>query len=123
MNKERLLNVAKALREAKNPEAFNMNFHLDHECGTPACAFGHYAARQDLQGAFKIAFDGRWKAYNIETTDGQNENVWWSDECVHEHFGVTEIEARELFFTDGCGNAKSALDAAEFIERYVIEHK
>lgn len=120
MNAERLLNVAKALRESKNPDSFDMSFHLDHECGTPACAFGHYAGRQDLQSAFRIAFDGRLSAYNIETTDGHE--VWWDSDCVREHFDITEAEARELFFAYGCGDAKSASEAAEYIERFVARH-
>lgn len=47
MNKERLLNVAKALRESTTPpDLFTMRFVM-RECGTPACALGHYAARGD----------------------------------------------------------------------------
>lgn len=122
MNKERLLNVAKALRESKHPEMFDMNVHLHHECGTPACAFGHYAARQDLQNAFKIVFDGRFRAYSIETTDEQSDSVWWDDQCVLEHFDISDKEARMLFFARGCGGAKSPIEAAKYIERFVAKH-
>jgi hypothetical protein len=122
MNKERLLNVAKALRESKNPEMFDMEYHVHHECGTPACAFGHYAARQDLQDAFKIVFDGGWRSYWIETTDGQNQNVWWDDDCVREHFDISDKQARLLFFSKGCGNAQTPTEAAEYIEHFVAEN-
>jgi len=122
MNKERLLNVAKALWESKNPEKFDMDHHIHHECGTPACAFGHYAARQDLQDAFRIVFDGQWRCHWIETTDGKNENVWWDDECVRKHFDISEKEARMLFFARGCGGAKTPVEAAKYIERFVAKH-
>lgn len=123
MNKERLLNVAKSLRESPNPDKFDMSYHLDHECGTPACAFGHYAARQDLQSTFRVARDPRFHAYGIETTDGENQNVWWDDQCVREHFDITYDEARLLFFSDGCDYAKSPNEAAEYIERFVAQRE
>jgi len=84
MNKvqtKRLLNVARALREAHaakkkfdmttfvfgtwgdvesnfNYET-NKNEYCNREenfCGTPACALGHYASRTDLQRLLKVAF-------------------------------------------------------------------
>lgn len=119
MNEERLLNVAKACRESKHPELFNMDNQI-HACGTPACAFGHYCAREDLQQEFTIAT--RWSAFSIQTTSGSNKDVWWDDDCVLEHFGITRREANELFFAGGCGNAKTPTEAAEYIERFVAEH-
>lgn len=61
----RLLDVALALRESKNPEAFTMRFYTwgwsstgyvlyPHPCRNPECALGHYAARSDLQPILKI---------------------------------------------------------------------
>jgi hypothetical protein len=117
MNTERLLNVAKALRESKHPDMFSMADQI-HGCGTPACAFGHYAAREDLQQAFKIA--PRWSdAYSIQTSDGSDKDVWWDDESVLEHFGIDRLEADKLFYANGCGNAKTPVEAAEYIERLV----
>lgn len=123
MNKERLLNVAKALRESPNPDAFTME--TIHSCGTPCCALGHYAARTDLQQAFYIdptkwgfRLVGRTEEYDWLRYDG-------SEVC--EHFDITDDDARHLFADEteetraGCGGASTANEAAEFIERFVAD--
>jgi len=42
-----------------------------------------------------------------------------SDSEILEHFGITFDEANELFNWDGCGNAKTPLEAAAYIEGFV----
>lgn len=117
MNKERLLKVAKALRESPKPKAFYMGRYGytsgDAEgCGTPACAMGHYAARRDLQRTFKLS-DG-------ELTDNDGAVVWHSDHYACQHFEITVSEALELFDGyEGCGKATTAKQAAKYIERFV----
>ena len=127
MNRGRLLNVARALRESPNPEKFSMDVYA-HPCGTPACAFGHYAARPDLQSAFRledgtpVSAEGICRMYYLED--------------VLDHFGITIEDARELFSGGGdpfevedeyrkcgCGGAKTAIEAAEFVERWVEAHE
>lgn len=156
MNKvqmKRLLNVAKALRDAHaarkkfNMEAFvfgnigvlenNFNYETgEYEycnteanfCGTPACALGHYAARTDLQRLLKIvvvkdkeyggveyaklAFFGD-KASSDETCPD------YEDPKFEEHFGLSSNEMEELFGNAGCGDARTALQAAKYIENFV----
>lgn len=124
MNKERLLNVAKACRETKY--LFTMDYHV-HQCGTPACAFGNYAARTDLQDAFKLVDLEYFKSNNlyntiqafqgVETVDGMH--VCYQDEIVREHFGISCTQAEQLFSSLGCGEANTAVEAAEFIEKFV----
>jgi hypothetical protein len=132
MNKrqaKRLLNVAKALRESEVPEAFNMSYFLrnptDNEhnwCGTPSCALGHYAARTDLQKKFKVGvtkgMDGRSWAQMILA----NGSTYYGESsvCV-EHFGITYDEYDDLFDINGCGGAKTPIDAARYIEQFVKE--
>jgi hypothetical protein len=114
MNKERLLNVAKALRESPKPRAFKMaDFH---SCGTPHCAIGHYAARRDLQQFFQLSrkhwspMVGVWGATHVPC------EIWPHYEA---HFGITHQQAGELFSYYGCGRAETAIAAAEYIERFV----
>lgn len=114
MHKERLLNVAKALRESENPKQFSMRREMN-DCGTPACAWGHYCARDDLQRTFTMDRDGY--AYTADAG-----GFTYQHALVREHFGITEDQAVELFSQDGCGDAKTAIAAAEYIERFVAEH-
>lgn len=110
MNKERLLNVARALRESPAPEGFTMAKYA-HECGTPACALGHYAARRDLQGILYIDEHGDMR----DTVSG--EEACYDDEFILEHFEFKGPKEANLFFSAyGCDGAKTALHAALFIE-------
>jgi hypothetical protein len=129
MNKERLLNVAKALRESPNPAAFSME--QIYSCGSPCCALGHYAARPDLQQTFTINRD-QW-GFRLLT---QEPTAWlkFDGDEVCEHFGISEQQARQLFRDSnsddtedsylpcGCGGAQTAIEAAEYIQRFVAEN-
>lgn len=120
MNTERLLNVAKALRESPKPDKFSMRDYANPICGTPMCALGHYAARTDLQ-TFLIIDNGRREhAFSTPMFYADNGNKAWYDHSrVHQHFEIDEQDAEELFSADGCGNAKTPIEAAEYIERFV----
>lgn len=134
MNKERLLNVAKALRESKNPDMFNMNAYGSY-CGTPACAFGHYAARRDLQDTFE--FKPEKGPYTcVFLISNHEESITHANKAVLDHFGITGAEAARLFGCESeaeecidenalsetlflCKSAGSANEAADWIERFV----
>lgn len=126
----RLLNVAKALRESKQPEKFDMGTYVasvegtaeTEFCGTPACAVGHYASRPDLQDllAIKVRQDGLG-LYPYLAFAGTVCAASYVSEDVLEHFGITEDEADELFDEEGCGDAKTPVEAAEYIERFVAD--
>lgn len=123
MNKERLLNVAKACRESRNPDQFSMARYVN-TCGTPACAFGHYAARADLQDEFSINTEQNPKRWNDEGVHDKKtgEQIWYDSDEVLAHFDATEEELKVLFNTRGCGGARTPEQAAEYIERFVAEH-
>lgn len=112
MNKERLLNVAVALRSSPRPEKFTMA-HYTNGCGTPACAFGHYASRQDLQDLCYITATGAIKY------QGGGGLCDYDDEEILKHFDITDNEAQKLFAPHGCGDAKTPEDAIKFIESFV----
>lgn len=122
MNKERLLNVAKALRESPDPDVFDMG-EIFHSCGTPSCAFGHYVWRTDLQDEFE----------QVSLSPGSAGWAIWSktkgrlviyERAVAEHFDLTEDQSNELF-DPGCGLdrvCETHLEAANYIENFVKEH-
>lgn len=120
---QRLLTVARALRESPRPEKFTMGKVL-HDCGTPACAFGHYVSRTDLQDTFRPVL--------LPWNDGPTYGTYWvtppdtgryaafNSPDVAAHFGITDMEQCELFDGGhGCGGARAALAAAEYIESFV----
>jgi len=122
-HKQRLLNVARALRESPDPTAFTMR-EFGKNCGTPACALGHYACRPDLQRTFELV-------NSSVRMVGSQMPVRLSEGPVTKHFGFerhnpvpfsgesTYPETYELFSSVGCGNAQTAGEAADFIEMYV----
>lgn len=117
MNKERLLNVARALRESPAPDQFRMS-RFFNSCGTPACAWGHYCSRTDLQSEFVIPRDTLSVGPALpKTTDGWAAGM--SSGFIEIHLDISEDEMIELFDSDGCGGAKTAIEAAEYIEDFV----
>lgn len=116
MNKERLLNVARACRESKVPEDFLMRRYV-HECGAPACALGLYASRRDLQTEFCI--DGMF----VFLTAPGDEIAYLMPCHIQEHFGISGTQCIELFDYNGCGKATTPIQAAEYIERFVRENE
>lgn len=133
MNKERLLNVAKALRESPSPADFSMdliNFTSIAGCNTPACAIGHYAYRKDLQDAFELR-ESSLGFYKANSSD--HKQLMYEGPEVCAHFGITQGQADQLFRDSdidedgegtpcGCGGAVTAIEAAEYIERFVAAH-
>jgi len=114
---QRLLNVARAIREGSE---FDMS-SFAHTCGTPSCAMGHYAARDDLQDDFIIAKTSpgchpEWWPMHLET--GNSDGV--DSKVLAEYFGLEAYEVCELFGIWGCDHArKDAAKAIAFIEAFV----
>lgn len=120
MNAQRLLNVARALRESPNPEMFTM-CEYGRSCGTPACALGHYAARQDLQNHLALVKkDKETFPVSYLSLAKKNYPISYHDRSVLDHFGIDQWQATKLFGSCGCGGAKTAEAAAEYIERFVL---
>lgn len=131
MNRDALLKVARACRESPSPDHFTMRRHV-HDCGTPACAFGHYAARSDLQSAFRLrnpqvfGVDALGRSLigaseGVENVEG--DEAGYDSSSAREHFdlGVTHLE--ELFGSNGCDGARTVTEAAQYIEQWVAEHE
>lgn len=121
MNKERLLNVAKALRESPNPDMFDMGLYA-LSCGTPGCAWGHYCHRRDLQNEFML--DKHGDPVSVSTDEeGRHRDAELSSDMIDKHFDLPSTAVVKLFGSHGCGNAQTAIEAAEYIERFVAEHE
>jgi hypothetical protein len=121
VNKERLLNVAKALRESPDPGMFTMSLEC-HPCGTPACAWGHYAARADLQDEFCIrpTEDDDEPGHDVFTQSGALAGAY--SPLIDKHFDITMSQAIDLFSVGGCNFANTAIEAAEYIEAFVARN-
>lgn len=130
IQRKRLLNVARALRESPKPEDFTMVGYANL-CGTPACALGHYAARTDLQKVFRLVvsvyvanYDGNRYTnppLRLRARPRVRDAIGYAHTEVLEHFGINVPAAEELFGSRGCNRAQTAIEAAEYIERFVAE--
>jgi hypothetical protein len=120
IHKKRLLNVARALRESPKPEKFDMTRFAIGECGTPACALGHYAARRDLQRVLKLKLGESWFGpwWAIASTK-TNRQISLNGTLLQKHFGISARNLDELFEGDGCGKANTAIQAAKYIDSFV----
>lgn len=116
--KQRILNVAQALRDSPNPTRFTMCSY--GHCGTPACALGHYASRQDLQDEFYLGA-GEGEGLVVNDRYCIQAGVSCCGETIREHFGLNESEAFRLFNIFGCGSARTASAAADYLEKFACE--
>lgn len=123
---QRLMTVVKLLREAqrssKRRSAFDMGAWANH-CGTPACALGSYAAREDLQRTFRFVrdSDGFFGVTAKGLRDGSISFPLSAREAevFKRHFDLTPEQADELFGAEGCGKAKTPKHAADYIEKFI----
>lgn len=124
MNKERLQNVIRAIREGRE-EDFRMSV-FSNSCGTPACALGHYAARDDLQEQFALG------KFSIYIAGGSTEYPLDLFDRTAEHFDITLEEITELFSVTGCGGGYlpddtfiriTAKEAMTYIENFIARHE
>lgn len=126
MNKvqeNRLSNVAVALRDIVGVPEYSKYFTMrtyGHGCGSPACAFGQYAFRGDLQKTFGLDVTGdpfvlRHVVKRLKKLGKEIEFFI----VARKHFGIDYEEYMELFDSDGCDGAKTPLQAAKYVERFV----
>lgn len=80
-----------------------------HPCGTPACALGHYAAHTPSRWKF-----GAYGQPHLSYVDGG------PLESATIEFGISFDEAHLLFAADGCGEARTASEAANYIEAFIV---
>jgi hypothetical protein len=103
----RLLKLAKILDTAdaiakKNGSPTYRQDAYEHDCGTPACAWGHYS--------FHTRRLNNWR-------DGKLVNTWGVE--AEKEFGITWDEAWSIFSSEGMGHARTAKAAARYIRAFV----
>lgn len=133
IQRRRLENVIVALQDAERANAFfcMAKFGLTADearerkllvdpnvCATPACAFGHYAVRHDLQRSFRLEHS-RYNEVWPFTFAREYMGNGFKDPHVLSHFGITVEESRDLFGCLGCGDAKTPAEAIAYIRRFI----
>jgi hypothetical protein len=122
---KRLRDVAKACRETKFPEKFNMGYECDYICGTPMCAIGNYAARQDLQTFLFIenVSDEEKPRFRVTFGNDIEPDIFWEEARFLEYFGIHREQSTDLFGPNGCDKAKTPQEVADFIDRWIDLHR
>ena len=115
MNEERLRNVVKALRESPAPLNFTMSY-WGQGCGSPACAMGHYAFREDLQDVYILNESG-----DIREVDIFSDFPEGPFESFAKHFDLSQEESMTLFGSNGCNKAETIKEAIAYIEDFITE--
>jgi hypothetical protein len=101
-----ILHVADEKHKEKGERTYDQGSFL-HNCGTPACALGHWAA----------ANPRRWLLIHripCLILDGE-----YPRRDAMKEFCINDDEYDQLFFGSGCGNAKTAKQAARYIRKFV----
>ena len=127
MNAEKLLRLASILDAAheahqrKGGPGYNQGL-FTHPCGTPACAFGHWAAAHPDRftttpcGPVSLR-EGPDREPLSFTMLGFN-----SLRLAALEFDLTYEQASELFSADGCGDATTHQQAAWYIRNFVARN-
>ena len=84
-----------------------------HQCGTPACALGHWAAANPDR--WYIGLDSLGDAHIFCRSNDSLD----LDEASCLEFSLSSREAVRLFGLSGCNHARTAKDAATFIRSFV----
>jgi hypothetical protein len=80
-----------------------------HDCGTPACALGHYAAMSGPTQRIRVTNDRPYHPFVGATWD-----------IIGAEFQLTHDETDTIFESSGCACAQSSREAAAFIRRFVF---
>ncbi len=125
MRFDRLRNVVKALVEAEG--GYDQGSYrligigedgVEHSCGSPGCAFGHYVSRPDLQSEFM--FSGG----DVEFTDPDRQVEFVGTDEIGVHFEMPWQRAREIFSTGGCDFAdRDKSQAIAYIQDFIERHE
>src|SRR5690606_14559290 len=117
MNAEKLLRLASILDAAheahrrKGGPGYNQGLYT-HPCGTPACAFGHWAA------AHPDRFETPPCSFVILRGSPHISPL----HLAALEFDLTHEQASELFDADGCGEATTHQQAAWYIRNFVARN-
>lgn len=111
----KLLEVADERHRAKNEPAYKQHL-LVHNCGSPGCAIGHYAAANKARG-WAIKRDKTYREMRVVIK--RKGLLGICDPRVQKEFAISAAEASELFSATGCDGAPTASAAAAYIRMFV----
>ena len=103
-----ILDKADALHKKRGEPTYDQD-RIVHPCGTPACAWGHWAHDQRVNAKRKME---KWYDDNLAAVRE------FALALARDEDGEV-IEAEELFGGFGCDNAETAKQAAKYIRAFV----
>jgi hypothetical protein len=104
-----ILDLADETHRAKKQPTYNQ-MHIEHDCGTPACAIGHWIRHS------------RGRVYLTSNDVLLHKDAFGAEGvCLvgSVEFRITGEQAYELFGGRGCDEARTAKQAAKYIRRFV----
>jgi hypothetical protein len=101
----------------KNSEPKYYQGVFTHPCGTPACALGHYAAASPKRWA--IIKETSFELWQVPQPRLKLSRGARTEDDATDEFGLTIREYEELFGGVGCGEAKTAKQAARYIRKFL----
>lgn len=126
-----ILDTADARHRMKKERVYGQ-MDIAHPCGTPACALGHWAFNERRRWRYQIntythdhLADGSaptapvvFAVVQLKTRRPQGDCGYLFEDAIND-FGITTKQAYELFDIDGCGDARTAKQAARYIRKFV----
>lgn len=104
-----VLDLADERHRAKKEPTYDQG-QITHDCGTPACAIGHWIPHSRR----RLIFTKEGVLFHAE-----NFGIDGIRNAGHKEFRITYDQSDELFSSHGCGGARTAKQAAKYIRRFV----
>lgn len=105
------LSKVDAIHKRRKEPAYSQDTFV-HECGTPACALGHYAVLNPRRWHLVFRAPSR---INSEICSPRND--------AKDEFDITGDEYWQLFSSYGCDGAATAKQAAAYIRNFVKQRQ
>lgn len=104
-----ILETADEEHAKKNEPGYRQMIYI-HPCGSPGCALGHWA----------VAHPDRW-IVNVDLERVVFRYAYGKSilSSTASEFGITDDEAEELIGIAGCGDARTAKEAATYIRAFI----
>ena len=104
-----ILDLADAQHRARKEPTYDQQ-QIHHDCGTPACAIGHWIRHS--RGRITVSEEGVISYPEVFGAEG----ITFVGAL---EFRITGPQAFELFGNNGCDEARTAKQAAKYIRRFV----
>lgn len=114
-----LIRALRAYRTTFTMECYVLKSgHPHYPCGSPACVLGHYATKFPRRGLYLSRNGGLWaRGRGVEDFP-----IVYDSTVVCDHFGITDVDANNLFSPWGCGGAKNRREAIRYIKEFIRDN-